>query len=339
MIKPKYGSIENKKRNRELLRKYPFLRPSPLYVKSTALRHKKYDYSFTMADFMYLGYLESFAYDFFDELRNKLLETDDLYNIRFVFYEADMWHSTYWNIKFFKNFNGDKEVIRDILRKYITISKYTCPRCGKKKETDSEIGLCSDCKIETGKNTYNYRMNPNLKYIELKDTYWSKPIDYTYQHTKNSKSENKKLIKEFPFLIPCKKTVDNQLGLNKKYDYSFTILDFIKSVYLNKFIFDILHELKNELIKNGDLYNCSLNIDGNFFMDDTYLEMIFYKNFNGDKNQINNILKKYLDLKKVTCPECGNSKNEYDKICDKCRQKKDRIKFLKKLFNKFTNKD
>ena len=49
-------------------------------------------------------------------------------------------------------------------------------------------------------------------------------------------------------------------------------------------------------------------------MDDTYLEMIFYKNFNGDKNQINNILKKYLDLKKVTCPECGNSKNEYDKI-------------------------
>lgn len=126
--------------------------------------------------------------------------------------------------------------------------------------------------------------------------------------------------------------------MNKKYDYSFTILDFIKPVYLNKFVFDILHELKNELIKNGDLYNCSLNIDGNFYVDDTYLEMIFYKNFNGDKNQINNILKKYLDFKKITCPECGNSKNENDKICDKCRQKKDRIKFLKKLFNKFKNK-
>ena len=38
-------------------------------------------------------------------------------------------------------------------------------------------------------------------------------------------------------------------------------------------------------------------------MDDTYLEMIFYKNFNGDKKQVNNILKKYLDIKKVTCPE------------------------------------
>lgn len=83
-----------------------------------------------------------------------------------------------------------------------------------------------------------------------------------------------------------------------------------------------MRELKNELIKNGDLYNCSLNIDGNFYVDDTYLEMIFYKNFNGDKKRINNILKKYLDLKKVTCPECGNSKNENDKICDKCRQKK-----------------
>lgn len=50
-------------------------------------------------------------------------------------------------------------------------------------------------------------------------------------------------------------------------------------------------------VKNGDLYNCSLNIDGNFFMDDTYLEMIFYKNFNGDKKQINNILKKIFRLK------------------------------------------
>ena len=66
--------------------------------------------------------------------------------------------------------------------------------------------------------------------------------------------------------------------------------------------------------------------------------MIYYKNFNGDKNQINNILKKYLDLKKVTCPECGNSKNENDKICDKCRQKKNRIKFWKKIFNRFKNK-
>lgn len=65
MIKPKYRSIENKKRNRDLLRKYPFLRPSPICVKSTSLRYKKYDYSFTRADFMYLGYLESFAYDFF----------------------------------------------------------------------------------------------------------------------------------------------------------------------------------------------------------------------------------------------------------------------------------
>ena len=250
------------------------------------------------------------------------METNDLYNIRFVFFEADMWHSTYWNIKFFKNFNGDKEAILDILKKYITISKYTCPRCGKKKETRDEMDLCSDCEIETGKNKYNYRLNPNLKYVELKDTYWSKQINHTYQHTKNSKSENKKLIKEFPFLMPYKKTVDNQLGLNKKYDYSFTILDFIKPVYLNKFVFDILHELKNELIKNDDLYNCSLNIDGNFFIDDTYFEMIFYKNFNGDKKQINDILKKYLDLKKVTCPEYGNSKNEDDEICDKCKNKK-----------------
>lgn len=70
-------------------------------------------------------------------------------------------------------------------------------------------------------------------------------------------------------------------------------------------------------------------------MDDTYLEMIYYKIFNGDKKQINDILKKYLDLKKVTCPECGNFKNEDDKICDKCKnKKKDKGNFLKRILNK-----
>lgn len=140
--------------------------------------------------------------------------------------------------------------------------------------------------------------------------------------TIENKNKNKELLKKYPFLRPSPLYVKSTALRHKKYDYSFTILDFINPIYLDKFVFDILRELKNELIKNGDLYNCSLNIDGNFYVDDTYLEMIFYKNFNGDKNQINNILKKYLDFKKITCPECGNSKNENDKICDKCRQKK-----------------
>ena len=56
MIRPKYGTIENKKKNKELLKKYPFLRPSPSFVKSTSLRDNKYDYSFTMADFIYPGF-------------------------------------------------------------------------------------------------------------------------------------------------------------------------------------------------------------------------------------------------------------------------------------------
>ena len=89
MIKPKYGSHENKNKNRELLRKYPFLRPSPICVKSTSLRDKKYDYSFTITDFIYPGFLKAFGCDFFDELRNKLLETNDLYNFRLIFYEGD----------------------------------------------------------------------------------------------------------------------------------------------------------------------------------------------------------------------------------------------------------
>lgn len=106
------------------------------------------------------------------------------------------------------------------------------------------------------------------------------------------KKRNRELLRKYPFLRPSPLYVKSTALRHKKYDYSFTILDFINPIYLDKFVFDILRELKNELIKNGDLYNCRLNIDGNFYVDDTYLEIIFYKNFNGDKNQINNILKK-----------------------------------------------
>ena len=153
----------------ELLKKYPFLRPSPLFVKSTALRYKKYDYSFTMDDFMYPGYLESFVYDFFDELKNKLLETDDLYNFEFLIPASDPFGDFNFFDKFLENFHGNKKDITDIYYKYINIGKNICPRCGKNRNANWARELCDNCKLETELHAYDeLAMNPTIKYFKSK---------------------------------------------------------------------------------------------------------------------------------------------------------------------------
>lgn len=169
MIKPKYGSHENKNKNRELLRKYPFLRPSPICVKSTSLRYKKYDYSFTRADFIYPGFMKAFGSDLFDELRNKLLETDDLYNFKFIIPAADPFGGFNFFAKFLENFHGNKKDITDIYDKYMNIAKHTCPRCGKNRDADWERESCDNCKLETGLRVYfELEMNPTMKDFKSK---------------------------------------------------------------------------------------------------------------------------------------------------------------------------
>ena len=80
---------KRKDNNRKLIEKYPFLMQTKKIIKYTILTYRKDKDSFTMADAIPIGYLNTFAYDFFDELKNKLLETDDLYNFKFLIPAAD----------------------------------------------------------------------------------------------------------------------------------------------------------------------------------------------------------------------------------------------------------
>ena len=124
-INKKYGIYKDnekrKKNNRKLIEKYPFLMPPKNFVKYTILTYRKDKYSFTIADAIPIGYLKTFSYDFFDELKNKLLETDDLYNFKFLIPAADPFGGFNFFAKFLEDFHGNKKDITDIYDKYMNI--------------------------------------------------------------------------------------------------------------------------------------------------------------------------------------------------------------------------
>ena len=160
---------KKKDNNKKLIERYPFLIVPKDFVKYTILTYRKDRYSFTMADAIPIGYLNTFAYDFFDELKNKLLETDDLYNFKFLIPASDPFGGFNFFAKFLENFHGNKETITDIFYKYMDIAKYTCPRCGKSRNSNSERELCNNCKLETGSHVYDeLSMNPTMKYFKQK---------------------------------------------------------------------------------------------------------------------------------------------------------------------------
>lgn len=160
---------KRKENNKKLIEKYPFLMPPKNFIKYTILTYRKDKHSFTMADAIPIGYLKTFSYDFFDELRNKLLETDDLYNFKFLIPAADPFGGFNFFAKFLENFHGNKKDIDDIYCKYMKIAKHTCPRCGKNRDADWERELCDNCKLETGLRVYcELEMNPTMKDFKSK---------------------------------------------------------------------------------------------------------------------------------------------------------------------------
>ena len=57
------GTYENKEKNEKLIEKYPFLKPPKEYVDFYIDENADYEYSFTMADFFFDGYLDAFGFD------------------------------------------------------------------------------------------------------------------------------------------------------------------------------------------------------------------------------------------------------------------------------------
>ena len=78
-------NYKNREKNKKLIERYPFLKPSKNYVDFYIDENADYEYSFTMADFFFDGYLDAFGFDLFDKIRNELLKTNDLYNCRLIY--------------------------------------------------------------------------------------------------------------------------------------------------------------------------------------------------------------------------------------------------------------
>ena len=302
------GTYENREKNEKLIEKYPFLKPPKDYVDFYIDENADYEYSFTMADFFFDGYLNAFGFDLFNDIRNELLKTNDLYNCRLIFIGAGYCFKNRFLkesllfLEFFNSFHGNKYQLNIILDKYKYMMKGTCPLCGRRRMLLSEKFLCDDCKKETGFEIYDVDASVNLHFHEM--------VEYPYDFIvddKRSKSDNKKLIKNLPFFMPDRKTIDIILGKNKEYDYSFTALDFMPVDFLRRHGIHFIEDIDLELMKNNNENKCHFGVDSkdNFTLGCCYI--IFDDDFNGGegaKNKINEILKRYYDKEKEMRRKC-----------------------------------
>lgn len=174
--------------------------------------------------------------------------------------------------------------------------KSTCPLCGKRRMLLSEKFLCDDCEKRTGFQIFDVDASVNLHFHEM--------VEYPYDFIvddKRSKSDNKKLIKNLPFFMPDRKTIDIILGKNKEYDYSFTALDFMPVDFLRRHGIHFIEDIDLELMKNNNENKCHFGVNekNKSTLDGCYI--IFDDDFNGGedaKNKINEILKRYYKKEK-----------------------------------------
>ena len=255
MFSKNYRNIENINKNKELLLKYPFLTPTRKYVDFYVGKDVEYDYTFTMADLFFDGYIKAFGNDLFNEIKNELIKTNDLYNCLLVFVGSGYFLKTILKesllfFEFFEDFHGDKYKLNCILNKYKNMMNFICTICGNNQFYLQERFLCSDCTNVFGNEIYDVDLMANFKLNSIIDF----PYDYIVDFNR-TQDDNKKIIKNLPFLMPTKKNIDFFLNGNP-YDYSFTALDFLPKYFLIKYRMKMFEEIDLELMKNNNRDKC-----------------------------------------------------------------------------------
>lgn len=151
---------------------------------------------------------------------------------------------------------------------------------------------------------------------------------------KSVKDANRKLCKEYPFLLPDYPAPD--------YDYEYTKLDDMPDGWRIAFADDLLRDLKQELTENGSM-------DG--YCIDQIKEKWGYLNWydtGGTKRWFGEILPKYEILSSRTCIHCGKpatliSKGWIAPYCDDCaaqfRNKDDLMKYYTPIDEYFSDVD
>ena len=166
----------SKEENKRLCDRYPFLIPwnrmsgmlitdakNGGYWPGNTSAVPEYDYEYTELDDMPDGWANAFGEKMCEEIRDALIEDDDLDRYR-VMQIKEKYGSLCW----FDNGVKINSRVHDIIRRYEDISTRTCVVCGK-PATQITLGwispFCDDCCINCG----NGRSVPIEKYYEEED--------------------------------------------------------------------------------------------------------------------------------------------------------------------------
>ena len=108
---------------------------------------------------------------------------------------------------------------------------------------------------------------------------------------------NKKLIKEYPFLLP----IYNEYGFpENNYKYDYTILDDLPVGWRKAFGILMLDELKEELIKHNILHKYRV-----LQVKEKYGGLRWYVSGYPHESKVNEIIKKYEIISENVCIKCG----------------------------------
>lgn len=107
--------------------------------------------------------------------------------------------------------------------------------------------------------------------------------------------ENKKLIEEFPFLMPRNRFTDK---IPENFDYSYTELDDMPDGWRNSFGLEMCKEIKEALLKVNKLEEYRITQ-----IKEKYGTLRWYSNFYTD--EIDQIIRKYEKKSETTCILCG----------------------------------
>lgn len=132
-------SMGNIQKNKELVKRYPFLLPRNRWTGEVA---EDYDYHYTELDGMPDGWRIAFGEQMCEEIREELLRVNYLNDYR-ISDIKEKFGSLCWY-----DFGATEKIHREIIPKYTSLSARTCLKCGK-PATKISLGWispwCDEC--------------------------------------------------------------------------------------------------------------------------------------------------------------------------------------------------
>ena len=177
--------------NKKLIERYPFLLPKDCNDNV----NENYDYSYTELDFMPKGWRKAFGNMMMEELRDELIKIDFLDGFR-ILQIKDKWGE----LRFYTNYINDE--IDCIIKKYTTISRNVCIRCGRPDTRMTGKSwyspVCKECHEQEQQilqEKYGYKKIPYINIISDKDM---GIISDRFTTTRNYKGKDVKTTYVFP---------------------------------------------------------------------------------------------------------------------------------------------